>query len=713
MSLIKQLFPRKREVKFSPASADVNWSRIETLVHGPGAGGTKGEGDANSAVFACLMAIALAYPEPALRVYRRRGGRVYPIPETPLQRLLDKPTPNGELSLSEMWFWAAWATHTDGNAYWLKVRSGNAETGNVVEMWPVSPALMKPVTELDRSGRAREWISYYSLQVTANEFERVPVNNVIHFRLGIDDRDMRLGLSPLKRLIRQISSDEEATKFTDALLHNYAVPGLVIIPQGDDTLTRTESERIETKFAEKFSNDNRGAVAMLSKNATVQQFGFSPKDLDMGVLHRIPEERIAAVIGVPAIVAGLGAGLDRGTYSNARELREMFTETRLVPLWRGDADRLNVSLKPDFTSDRNVYLEFDLSEVRALQEDEDARYKRLNTAVQGIRPWITVNEARAEVGRDPVEGGDRLDAPAPQLPPPTPPGNERPPPAAIDDETEEGEGEKRLPFPQNGQQPTKSQTATKLTQRQLVDARRRVRTQVEKQAETAVNRWFAELGAAVAEAIAGKSVTVPETKAISQREVERLFSQLMGQAAPDLEEIIERHMLEVVRGSWDLFNIELGQVIQFDENDPLVRGVLQTAGDNIRGITQTTLDALRAELPFLYEEGLGIDDIAERVRGLITETYSGRAEAVARTEIGLGQQRATNSRYKAAGVRHVRVFDNGFDNSHEFCKVVNGKTVTLGWAERNPLQHPNCVRAFGAVFDYDGPVFTEERPFGS
>lgn len=705
------------EQKFTPAS-DMNWTRIETLVHGPGTypWGENSSGDGNSAVFACLMALAMAYPEPPITVYTKRASpkrasRKTPIPNHPLQALLDKPTPNGELSMEDIWFWTAWAKHTDGNAYWLKVRSGNALTGNVVELWPVSPGLIHPVTLKTERGRSREWISHYSMQVAPNEYEIVPKGNVIHFKLGVDDRDMRRGLSPLKRLVRETSTDDEAGKFTDALLKNYAVPGLVVWPTGDAVVDEDGANRIKATLHQNFSGDNRGAISVMSQESKVEQFGFSPEQMNLSVIHRIPEERIAAVIGVPAIVAGLGAGLDRATFANFKEAREMLTEQKLVPMWRQDAARLNVSLKPDFAADRGIFVEFDLSDVRALQEDEDKKYVRLNTGVMG--KWILRNEARSDIGLDPIDGWDEEDMnpPAPVIAPP----EEEDEPAGDGDDQE---GEKRLPFPRtnghrgNGRHNGATLTAvrhTKQSTRQLVDARRRVRANVARAAEKDIAKWFRSVAAVVASrANGGKSL---QRKALTLSEWQRIVALVFNQETPVLEGIIASHALDVIAGTWGLVNTELNQVIAFNENDPLVLQVLEAAGDRIQGITQTTLDELRAVLPGLYDEGLGTDEIASRIRDLITETYSGRAEAIARTEIGLAQQGATAGRYDRAGVKHVQVFDNGFDNSHEFCRKVNGKVVTLDWAERNPLQHPNCVRAFGAVFDYEGDVFTEEQPW--
>ena len=259
--------PRELEKKYTPADDSVNWIRIETLVHGPGASDTPASGaDANSVVFACLMAICTAYIEPPCRVFRSndKGDREW-LPNDPLQALLDMPQPKNALSLEEYWFWTQWAKHTDGNAYWLKIRSGNRDTGNVIGLELCSPALIHPFTERN-SG---DFISYYNLQVAQGYFEPVPVENVIHFRLGIDPHDMRLGLSPIKRLLRQISTDEEADKFTNSLLNNYAVPGMVVVTQ-DPNLDQDTADLIKARIHANFGASNRGNVAVLSNGAEIK-----------------------------------------------------------------------------------------------------------------------------------------------------------------------------------------------------------------------------------------------------------------------------------------------------------------------------------------------------------------------------------------------------------------------------------------------------------
>jgi hypothetical protein len=192
---------------------------------------------------------------------------------------------------------------------------------------------------------------------------------------------MRLGLSPLKRLVLEVSSDQEATRFSDALLGNYGVPGLVVTTPADSGYDAAKAMALKESIASAFGNKNRGNVGVLTNGATMEQFGFDPQQMNLESVHRLPEERISAVLRVPAIIAGLGAGLV------ARDLRQL-------PRGAGDVHRavhsaavplrsavINQQLRPDFTSDRRIYAAFDTTDVRALQEDEDRSMRDWNLGV--------------------------------------------------------------------------------------------------------------------------------------------------------------------------------------------------------------------------------------------------------------------------------------------------------------------------------------------
>jgi len=72
-----------------------------------------------------------------------------------------------------------------------------------------------------------------------------------------------------------------------------------------------------------------------------------------------------------------------------------------------------------------VRVAYDVSKVRALQEDRTALFTRLDNAVR--TGWVMPNEARAEVGLEPMPGGD-VAMPKPQMPAFPVPGQQAAPP---------------------------------------------------------------------------------------------------------------------------------------------------------------------------------------------------------------------------------------------------------------------------------------------
>ena len=92
---------------------------------------------------------------------------------------------------------------------------------------------------------------------------------------------------------------------------------MIIGPDLTQTGGRTpppkDVEDMKAKIQASFTGDRRGEPLVLGRGVQVQQFGFSPGEMDLKELRRLPEERISGGLGIPAIVAGLGAGLDRST----------------------------------------------------------------------------------------------------------------------------------------------------------------------------------------------------------------------------------------------------------------------------------------------------------------------------------------------------------------------------------------------------------------
>lgn len=344
----------------------------------------------SSIVAATLGWIARNFPEAPLRI-RTFDPEGEPTTTTDpgaqrLLGLLHRPNPffSGVLlwMATIMDFWA------HGNAVWLKIRGGPG--GAITELWWVPWGLIKPKWPTDGSA----YISHYIYKPDNREI-RVEAEDVVHFRFGIDPSNIRVGRAPLQSVLSEVFTDEEAASFTNTLLLNMGVPGLIIAPgESDAVIDPANADMIKRKATEAFGGRNRGSTLVLSHKVTATAFGFSPDQMNLKDLRRVPEERVSAVTGVPAIVAGLGAGLDRSTFANFEEARSAAWEENIIPTQRLLGSQLAVQLLPEFVFDPEAFLlDFDTTEVRILQEDQDNLWKRAGEALsRGAITLATYNQ---------------------------------------------------------------------------------------------------------------------------------------------------------------------------------------------------------------------------------------------------------------------------------------------------------------------------------
>lgn len=382
------------------------------LVHGPGANEAMRDAYGgglywNSIVYACITAICDGYVEAPLKLYQMGDdSKAKPIVNSPLERLYKRPNPY--MTHIDLGRHINYGKHIHGNAYVRKLRAGN---GAVTQLWPISPTVCWPVRERN----SQNFIDYYIYQFGSGEEgrERIPVEDMIHFRMGIDDRDHKLGAAPVRAVLREILGDDNAAAFVDRILRNNAVPGLVVtVPVEAGDIGEANAQRIKDKLNATFSGENQGSTAVLTGGAKAEQFGFDPQQMDMRALRMTPEERICAALRVQPGFVGVGAGLERNTFSNSAEARLQFSENTILPLYQADDAVWSTQLLPEFTLDESMYVAHDITDMRALQPDENNKYTRLSLALGG-KPFLSVNEARTDVGQPSMAGFDDIEEPQP------------------------------------------------------------------------------------------------------------------------------------------------------------------------------------------------------------------------------------------------------------------------------------------------------------
>lgn len=640
-----------------------------------------GDGRGNAIVVACVEWACRTFPEAPLRVRSRTRTGIEPIEDHPLIQVLQRPTPH----YSGMLLWSAtlseWMLH--GNAYWIKVRSA---TGRVVQLWWVPQRMIEPKWSDD----GRTFITHYEYRPDGEPLVYAP-SEVVHFRYGMDPDNPRKGLSPIAALYREVFTDNEAANYTAAMCRA-PMPGVILSPKGDVRMTPESAKMAKDIFTQTFSGDRRGEPMIQSVPMDVAAFGFSPEQMNLKDIRRIPEERVSAIFGTPAVVVGLGAGLDRSTFANFAEAREAAYESMIIPTQRLFAAELQAQLLPDFGDPQRQFVDFDLSQVRILQEDEDNKARRVTELVKAS--VLTVNEAREWMGLDslgpdgdvllvpgthtPTDPKELLAEPEPmalpvgQQPPALPPGREP---------EDEGREAAAALF---GELATKADVP-------LEDADYAARIEGLLAVATGLTRL--DLGDYFLGLEYRLAARMGERKAINWR-LEQVF--------PDREEIgllydrLVKGMRRLAESAWSVIGRRIDDERPFDPDGEIMARLREAVSERIPRIHETTREKLRDLVETANARGYTAQQF---LRGVPENDFPGlrqtvrhwslaRSETIARTELAHYGNVLQIERFKVAGVGRVRMLDG---TAHDgTCAARNGREVTLEEYERHVgAEHPN------------------------
>jgi hypothetical protein len=440
----------------------------------------------------------------------------------------------------------------------------------------------------------------------------------------------------------------------------------------DGPMTPEKADVLRARITAMFTGEGRGRVGIASPGSDMKQYGFSPQEMDLKVLHRLPEERIAAVLGVPPGVAGLGAGLDRQIYNNYREAREAFFEQKILPAYQFDAARVDASLLPDFTSQKRVFCRFDTAQLPELAEDQDKKFARVTALL--VAGGLTLNQAQLELGLPGFGAdGDVLYLPnkvAPTLPadllaPPEPAPLPLLPPGGQAQITEVPPGGKRL---------------------RLVDVAETKRLAPADLVRTALLRLKARLVPPCADDLAAYLRDERDQMAASVRVLGVAAGSTLFSRASELRTLLALHQRRALRSVQVVTEDALGVTLELD-----AAAAVRALGDVAHSVEAHTHDAIRQALAAGDAAGETAGPLAVRVAALPVFGEA-RAQEIARTELARAVNLAALRAYEAAGVSMVRIDDSSDDPA---CAAEAGRELPLGEAAAVPLvAHPNCSRLF-------------------
>lgn len=332
----------------------------------------------NEVVFACIDELATTAAEPKLKA---RSGNTWKD-DGELLSLLNNPNP----FMDRFQFWATVIMHRGlaGNAYAIIERS---RAGKPVELWMLRPDRVKVVPS------TAKYISHYTYDIGAGQVVRMPVEDVIHWktRHPIDDW---YGMPPLMPVSGRVDIDNYMRDFVKSAFENGGMPGAILTVK--QKMSPEQKQETAERFRSKFSGPNGWHEILLLDNA---ESSYTPMTMSLGQrglvvpeLDDISIERICSAFHVfPPLI---GYMMESGGYNSLFALERHWWTSTVIPLYKELAGPLNLRLVPNFLRVNEV--EFDMSDVWALQEDVDRVATRWTNA--GQKGFASVEEVREKLG---------------------------------------------------------------------------------------------------------------------------------------------------------------------------------------------------------------------------------------------------------------------------------------------------------------------------
>lgn len=640
-----------------------------------------GDGRNNAIVLSALDLLATTFAQSPLVVKKIDGDSENIVPNHELVRRLIKP--NDFYSGKLLWK-ATIIDYAFGNAYWLKVRSG---ADKPVQFYWIPSTIIEPAWPQDNP---KVFISHYEYNPNGKKID-VDIRNVVHFRNGMDPHNIRKGLSPLAALLREIATDEEAAEYTNTILRQLGVAGMVISPATDKgKISQADADKIKLSIMSRTTGDRRGEPLVVGGAVKVDQMGVDPGKLDLAAIRHVPEERITSMFGTPAVLLGLGTGLENATFSNVDGLRRIFYENKVIPLQGFIASDIHTQLLDDYEGNSDVFtVDFDNKKVRVLKEDENEIVDRLLKEMEG--GGLTRDEYRAERNRQPAPGSDVYMLSSRIIPvavdkllePKVTAANEVPNDGTAPDNNDNADSSDSA-VPNAGG--ANNENGAKFRTKDIGDSLDRIYSRMQIQCKSDVQGYLDAQKYFVLAQIENKGKSSSKVR-ISWPRVQEDYEALRG--------VLEPWYKRVLVAVHDVVQDVLDTRYEISGSDE--RTYLKATALNIKGINDYTRSQVAAAVALSTELDETVEELTDRIRALGVFSEA-RAVLIARTELVTATTLAQIESYKSSEVVvGVHITDGDQD---AVCKAVDGLRLKMSEARSvPPLGHPNCIRKFWHILD--------------
>lgn len=231
-----------------------------------------------------------------------------------------------------------------------------------------------------------------------------------HTRNPLDDHR---GIGLLETALYDVNISRNLKRFLIAFFRNNALPGMVIMPPQERAQFNAQNVAdIQNQIMRFTKGVYRQFTTLVSPIALELEQMQQPDVAGQYVLHSSISDELYTLFRIPAGMRGMTGST---TYKEGEDARINFYLSSIIPLANELEEFINYDILPDFHDPAYIRFRFDTSEFDLVSADDDIRSQvAQRDYVSGI---VTLNEARAIRGIDPVPGGDTFyTPPAPQSP---------------------------------------------------------------------------------------------------------------------------------------------------------------------------------------------------------------------------------------------------------------------------------------------------------
>jgi HK97 family phage portal protein len=592
----------------------------------------------NVIVSASISMIATSAPEAPLKIYKETDQGLVEDQNHWFTKLMKKP--NDSQSPFELWEYGHTYMNTGGRMTFELIRAGGPN-GEVVELYPLRPDRIRVVPGVE------DMVSHYEYWIDGKNIIYEPWE-ILDIKLP-DPLDDFNGLAPLKRVFRELGIDNEATDFTKTFFENAAVPyGLLTSEQ---KVGEPEADRIRWRWQKWFMGTKRFMVAVLGKGMKYEQMGMTFKDMEFESLRSMTETRLCTAFGVDPVLLPSWVGIKHGgKYSNYSEARKHLWEETIIPHLR----RIESKITSDLLEE-GVIAKFDISEVQAMQEDENDKAKRVSLLYE--KGLIKKNEGRESMGFDPDPDGDVYANEQNN-------NNQDPNNDPNDDNNDDGGGDSKGVKKKNLVFDTKAKNKIGVAMVALYD-------KLEGPFQKELNKFFRKSKNDV--------VQILNTKQISPEEMQRFQNKINDLAAAWHDDLIELATKEIALMLQSGGSLAAGMMgLTFNGTSPEVVKYLEDYVPKfVQRFNETTKKDLQATMIKAQVEGWTLPKLKDEMKRVFNGYKYNRTEMVARSEVVRSANGGAKMAYKQSDIKELEWLDTDDQRTCVFCKSLDGKKISI------------------------------------